>query len=143
MTASNSTTDNNAASHKDADSSVVKKLFRKGSSSKFSTLSSRLSKDSVLFKKGPGSSTFSEKNMSSEHRPSIGDADELDEDISQLGRSYDSMASSPSLGQGSFKSKDAPKEGRMGTWRFSMKKKTKEPAAKEKESLENDRPVDE
>ena len=143
MTASNSTTDNNAASHKDADSSVVKKLFRKGSSSKFSTLSSRLSKDSVLFKKGPGSSTFSEKNMSSEHRPSIGDADELDEDISQLGRSYDSMASSPSLGQGSFKSKDAPKEGRMGTWRFSMKKQAQAPAAKEKESLENDRPVDE
>ncbi|KAM0209163.1 hypothetical protein ACHAPQ_000447 [Fusarium lateritium] len=142
MTASNSTTDNNAA-HKDTDSSVVKKLFRKGSSSKFSTLSSRLSKDSVLFKKGPGSSTFSEKNMSAEHRSSIGDADELGEDISQLGRSYDSMASSPSLGQGSFRSKEAPKEGRMGTWRFSMKKKNKDPVAKEKESLENDRTLDE
>ncbi|RGP70297.1 hypothetical protein FLONG3_7475 [Fusarium longipes] len=143
MTASNSTTDNNAANHKDADSSVVKKLFRKGSSSKFSTLSSRLSKDSVLFKKGPGSSTFSEKNMSAEHRSSIGDADELGEDVAQLGRSYDSMASSPSLGQGSFRSKDAPKEGRMATWRFSMKKKNKEPAAKEKESMENDGHVDE
>lgn len=142
MTASNSTTDNNTASHKDADSSVVKKLFRKGSSSKFSTLSSRLSKDSVLFKKGPGSSTFSEKNMS-EHRSSIGDADDLEEDMAQLGRSYDSMASSPSIGQGSFRSKDAPKEGRMGTWRFSMKKKNKEPAAKEKESMENDGLVDE
>jgi hypothetical protein len=143
MTASNSTTDNNTASHKDADSSVVKKLFRKGSSSKFSTLSSRLSKDSVLFKKGPGSSTFSEKNMSAEHRSSIGDADDLEEDMAQLGRSYDSMASSPSIGQGSFRSKDAPKEGRMGTWRFSMKKKNKEPAAKEKESMENDGLADE
>ncbi|RKK86649.1 hypothetical protein BFJ69_g873 [Fusarium oxysporum] len=145
MTASNSTTDNNAASHKDADSSVVKKLFRKGSSSKFSTLSSRLSKDSVLFKKGPGSSTFSEKNMSAEHRSSIGDADEIGEDLSQLGRSYESVTSSPSLGQGSFKSKEAPKEGRMGmgTWRFSMKKKSKEPASKEKESMESDRPADE
>ncbi|KAJ4271588.1 hypothetical protein NW762_000292 [Fusarium torreyae] len=143
MTASNSTTDNNAASHKEPDSSVVKKLFRKGSSSKFSTLSSRLSKDSVLFKKGPGSSTFSEKNASAEHRPSIGDADELGEDVSQLGRSYDSLASSPSLGQGSFRSKDTPKEGRMSTWRFSMKKKNKDAVAKEKESLENDRAVDE
>ncbi|KAF5027760.1 hypothetical protein F66182_138 [Fusarium sp. NRRL 66182] len=142
MTASNSTTDNNAANHKDADSSVVKKLFRKGSSSKFSTLSSRLSKDSVLFKKGPGSSTFSEKNMSAEHRSSIGDADELGEDASQLGRSYDSMASSPALSQGSFRPKDAPKEGRIGSWRFSMKKKNKDAAVKEKESMENDRATD-
>ncbi|KAM5355456.1 hypothetical protein ACJ41O_002102 [Fusarium nematophilum] len=138
-TASNSTTDN-AASHKDPEN-VVKKLFRKGSSSKFS-LSSRLGKDSGLFKKGPGSATYSEKNLSAEHRSSIGDLDDLGEDMSQLGRSYDSMASSPSLGTGSFRSKDL-KEGRMGSWRFSMKKKGKETAAsKEKESLEMERPAD-
>ncbi|KAF4966263.1 hypothetical protein FZEAL_10673 [Fusarium zealandicum] len=139
MMASNSTTDNNPASHKDPEN-VVKKLFRKGSSSKFS-LSSRLGKDSGLFKKGPGSATYSEKNLSADHRSSIGDLDDLGEDISQLGRSYDSMASSPSLGTGSFRSKD-PKEGRMGSWRFSMKKKGKEVAAKEKESLEIERPAE-
>ncbi|KAF4469988.1 hypothetical protein FALBO_3101 [Fusarium albosuccineum] len=138
-TASNSTTDNNAAGHKDPEN-VVKKLFRKGSSSKFS-LSSRLGKDSGLFKKGPGSATYSEKNLSAEHRSSIGDLDDLGEDMSQLGRSYDSMTSSPSLGTGSFRSKDL-KEGRMGSWRFSMKKKGKDAAAKEKESLEMERPAD-
>lgn len=140
-TASTSTTDNNAASFKDPEN-VVKKLFRKGSSSKFS-LSSRLGKDSGIFKKGPGSVTYSEKNLSAEHRSSLGDLDDLGEDVAQLGRSYDSMASSPSLGVGSFRAKD-PKEGRMGsmgTWRFSMKKKGKEnaSAAKEKESMDSDR----
>ncbi|KAK7430272.1 hypothetical protein QQZ08_003247 [Neonectria magnoliae] len=138
-TASNSTTDMTPSSYKDPEN-VVKKLFRKGSSSKFS-LSSRLGKDSGLFKKGPGSATYSEKNLSAEHRSSIGDIDDLGEDISQLGRSYDSMASSPSLGATSSRSKDT-KEGRMGTWRFSMKKKGKDASAKEKESLDMDRSVD-
>ncbi|CAM1504314.1 Fc.00g019050.m01.CDS01 [Cosmosporella sp. VM-42] len=138
-TASNSTSDMNAPSHKDAEN-VVKKLFRKGSSSKFS-LSSRLGKDSSLFKKGPGSATYSDKNMSAEHRSSIGDFDDLGEDVSQLGRSYDSVTSSPSLGPSSSRGKE-PKEGRMSNWRFSIKKKGKEAHAKEKESLDIDRTAD-
>jgi hypothetical protein len=135
-TASNSTTDMTHSSYKDPEN-VVKKLFRKGSSSKFS-LSSRLGKDSGLFKKGPGSATYSEKNLSAEHRSSIGDMDDLGEDVTQLGRSYDSMTSSPSLGATSSRSKET-KEGRMGTWRFSMKKKGKDASTKEKESLEIER----
>ncbi|TDZ40292.1 Uncharacterized protein C8035_v003647 [Colletotrichum spinosum] len=101
---------------------VVRKLFRKGSSSKFS-LSSRLSKDSGLFKKGPGSTTNSDKNMSAE-RSSFGDIDDLGDD-GLLGRSYDSVSGSPSLG--SSKSKDT-KESRMTGWssKFSMKKKGKD-----------------
>ncbi|KAI8684726.1 Fibronectin type-III domain-containing protein [Fusarium keratoplasticum] len=137
-TASNST-DHNAPSHKDPEN-VVKKLFRKGSSSKFS-LSSRLGKDSGLFKKGPGSATFSEKNMSAEHRSSIGDLDEFGEDSTPLGRGTESMTSSPSLGTGSFRSKDA-KESRMNAWRFGIKKKGKDAPAKEKESMDIERPAD-
>ncbi|KAH7156286.1 hypothetical protein EDB81DRAFT_786532 [Dactylonectria macrodidyma] len=135
-TASNSTTDMTHSSYKDPEN-VVKKLFRKGSSSKFS-LSSRLGKDSGLFKKGPGSATYSEKNLSAEHRSSIGDLDDLGEDVAHLGRSVDSMTSSPSLGATRSRSKET-KEGRMGTWRFSMKKKGKDTPAKEKESLDIDR----
>ncbi|KAL6863018.1 hypothetical protein ACO1O0_003262 [Amphichorda felina] len=116
----------------------IRKLLRKGSSGKFS-LSSRLGKDSSLFKKGPGSATNSDKNFSAEHRSSIGDLEELGEDPSQFGRSYDSVASSPSLGPA--KSKES-KEGRMTNWRF-MKKKGKDTPSKEKESLEMDRAPDE
>ncbi|KAH6692633.1 hypothetical protein F5X68DRAFT_201282 [Plectosphaerella plurivora] len=114
--------------------SAMRKLFRKGSSGKFS-FSSRLGKESSLFKKGPGSTTNSEKNISvsgerSGERSSIGDMEEY-EDAAHLGRSYDSVTSSPSLGPS--KSKES-KEGRMSQWssRFSMKKKAKE-------SLELDR----
>lgn len=128
----------NAGSATKDQENVVRKLFRKGSSSKFS-LSSRLGKDSVLFKKGPGSASNSDKNMSADPRSSIGDIDDLGEDISQLGRSYDSTASSPSLGPP--KSKDG-KEGRM-SWRFSMKKKGKETIIKEREDSEMDRQHDE
>jgi hypothetical protein len=112
--------------------SVVKKLFRKSSSSRFS-LSSRLGKDSGLFKKGPGSTTNSDKNMSAE-RSSIGDFDDMGDDGIGLGRSYDSVTSSPSLGPA--KAKD--KEGRMSGWRFSMKKKGKDPKDP-KDSLDLDR----
>ncbi|KAM0516328.1 hypothetical protein ACHAPE_005475 [Trichoderma viride] len=118
---------------KDADS-VVMKLFRKGSSSKFG-LSNRLVKDSGLFKKGPGSATHSDRNASVDHRSSIGDIDDLGEDTSQLGRSYDSVGSSPSLGPA--KSRDS-KESRISGWRF-MKKKGKDSASKEKEGAEADR----
>ncbi|RFU75326.1 hypothetical protein TARUN_6926 [Trichoderma arundinaceum] len=122
---------------KDQDN-VVLKLFRKGSSSKFG-LSTRLGKDSGLFKKGPGSATNSDRNVSADHRSSIGDIDDLGEDISQLGRSYDSLGSSPSLGPS--KSRDS-KESRMSGWRFSMKKKGKE-SVKEKDSVEFDRYTEE
>lgn len=117
--------------------SGMRKLFRKGNTSKFS-LSSRLGKDSGIFKKGPGSTANSDKNYSAE-RSSIGDADDLYEgDASQLGRSYDSMTSSPLFGP--TKSRDASQGGRMSMsgWssRFSIKKKGRE----NKESLELDRP---
>ena len=110
---------------------VVKKLFRKGSSSRFN-LSSRLGKDSGLFKKGPGSSTNSDKNFSAD-RSSIGDLDDLG-DEALLGRSLDSVTSSPSLGPAKSRDRDN-KESRMNGWRFSMKKKGKDA----KESLELDR----
>ncbi|KAI8258598.1 hypothetical protein K4K58_003208 [Colletotrichum sp. SAR11_239] len=101
---------------------VVRKLFRKGSSSKFS-LSSRLSKESGLFKKGPGSTTNSDKNMSAE-RSSFGDIDDYGEE-GLLGRSYESVSGSPSFGPS--KSKES-KESRMTGWssKFSMKKKGKD-----------------
>ncbi|KAJ6779974.1 hypothetical protein PWT90_03352 [Aphanocladium album] len=114
----------------------VKKLFRKGSSSKFS-LSSRLGKESGgLFKKGPGSTANSDKNMSADQRSSIGDVDDMGEEI-QFGRSYDSMSSIPALG--SKASKDGS-QSRIGSWRFSKKKKGKD--APPKESLDVDRPAD-
>lgn len=105
---------------------VVKKLFRKGSSSKFS-FSSRLGKS-----KGPGSTTTgSEKNLpiSSDQRSSIGDLDDAGDELI-LGRSYDSVTSSPSLGP------SKRPESRMSStrWFSSMKKK-----GKEKESLELER----
>lgn len=117
----------------------IRKLLRKGSSSKFSSLSSRLGKDSGLFKKGPGSATNSDRNTSADHRSSIGDLDELGEDLAPPGRGHDSLASSPSLGPA--KSKES-KESRMSNWRF-MKKKGKETPSKEKESMDMDRSVSE
>lgn len=129
----------NAGSLTKDQENVVKKLFRKGSSSKFS-LSSRLGKDSSLFKKGPGSTTNSDKNMSADQRSSIGDIDDLGEDTSQYGRSYESMTSSPSLSQA--KSKDT-KDSRKSNWRFSVRKKGKDVMAKEKESLDIERATDE
>lgn len=117
----------------------IRKLLRKGSSSKFSSLSSRLGKESGLFKKGPGSATNSERNASADHRSSIGDLDELGEDLAPLGRGHDSVTSSPSLGPA--KSKES-KEGRMSNWRFMMKK-GKDTPGKEKESIELDRSLSE
>lgn len=117
----------------------IRKLLRKGSSSKFSSLSSRLGKESGLFKKGPGSATNSDRNASADHRSSIGDLDELGEDLAPPGRGYDSVTSSPSLGPA--KSKES-KESRMSNWRFMMKK-GKDTPSKEKESMELDRPLSE
>ncbi|XP_044719970.1 fibronectin type III domain-containing protein [Hirsutella rhossiliensis] len=122
---------------------AVRKLFRKGSSSKFS-LSSRLGKESGLFKKGSGSASNSDRNASADHRSSIGDTDDLGDDIAVLGRSYDSVASSTSLGPS--KSKENRESGRKGTWRFSMssiKKKSKDTPVKDKGGLETDHTADE
>ncbi|KAG8420686.1 hypothetical protein J3459_010843 [Metarhizium acridum] len=141
LTQSNTPSDMNSVSTSNAKDSdnVVRKLFRKGSSSKFS-LSSRLGKESGLFKKGPGSISNSDRNAAAEHRMSIGNVDDLGEDGTPFGRSYDSMTSSPSLGPS--KSKDG-KEGRMSSWRFSMRKKGKDAPAKDKESLEPERAPEE
>lgn len=107
---------------------VVRKLFRKGSSSKFS-LSSRLSK-----KTGPGSTTT--VNSEKERRSSFCDSDDVGsgngstaavDDV--LGKSFDSTNSSPAIG--STKSKDGKMSGR---W-FSMGKKKE----RTRESLEVER----
>ncbi|KAI0099221.1 hypothetical protein GGR51DRAFT_535903 [Nemania sp. FL0031] len=105
--------------------SGFRKLLRKGSSSKFSLRG-------LGSKKGPNSVTGSDRNVSGD-RTSF---DEFAEDSSLqlLGRSYDSLHSSPSVGptSGPRSAKDKP----IG-WgsRFTMKKK----AGKEKESLDLER----
>lgn len=127
----------------------IKRLLRKGSSSKFS-LSSRLGKDSSLFKKGPGSATNSDKNMSIDQRSSIGDLDELHEDDTdhgsrkeELGKSYDSMTSSPGLGPSRSKEMMTGAKERLPSWSgrmgFGMKKKQAQTPSKEKESMDFDR----
>ncbi|KAI0809820.1 hypothetical protein GGR55DRAFT_140649 [Xylaria sp. FL0064] len=108
--------------------SGLRKLLRKGSSSKFSFSSVR----GLGSKKGPNSVTSSDRNASGD-RTSF---DEFAEDSSGqfLGRSYDSLQSSPLIGptSGPRSAKDKP----VG-WgsRFTIKKKT----GKEKESLDIDR----
>ena len=120
------------------DENVVRKLFRKGSSSKFS-LPGRLSaKDgSGLFKKS-GGGTSSSVNSDRGERSSMGDIDDVPnvyegEHGLMLGKSYDSVTSSPSLGPTvSNKSKDS-KTGAPRWLSFSKKPK------KEKESLDLER----
>jgi hypothetical protein len=122
------------------DENVVRKLFRKGSSSKFSIAGRLGGKESGLFKKGPSSTASggaSEKGASME-RSSIGDFEDIaDETLnpSFLGRSYDSMASSPSLAptvSAAAKNKETKAPSR---WLSNFGKKGK----KEKESLDLDR----
>ncbi|KAL2021413.1 hypothetical protein VTK56DRAFT_7166 [Thermocarpiscus australiensis] len=118
---------------------VVRKLFRKGSSSKFSLAGRLGGKESGLFKKGPSSTTSggaSDKGFSI-GRTSIGDFEDIaDEALNPdfLGRSYDSIASSPSLGP---TSSVKTKESRASSvrWLSNFGKKGK----KEKESLDLDR----
>ncbi|KAK4101595.1 hypothetical protein N658DRAFT_496025 [Parathielavia hyrcaniae] len=135
------------------DDNVVRKLFRKGSSSKFSIAGRLSGKDSGLFKKGPsstasGGGTSDKGGAASVERSSIGDfediADEAGAALSPafLGRSYDSMASagSPSLAAAvssaaaaaAVKSKESKAPSR---WLSNFGKKGK----KEKESLDLDR----
>ncbi|KAH8905999.1 hypothetical protein BR93DRAFT_928588 [Coniochaeta sp. PMI_546] len=117
------------------DENVVRKLFRKSSSSKFS-LPGRLGvKDgSSLFKKGTGSSVNSDKG----ERSSMGDGEDIpnvfDEHGLLLGKSYDSVTSSPSLGP--TLSNKTSRDSKTGTARWlSFSKKPK----KEKESLDLER----
>ncbi|KAK3945403.1 hypothetical protein QBC46DRAFT_117262 [Diplogelasinospora grovesii] len=136
-----------SSSVKDSEN-VVRKLFRKSSSGKFS-LSGRLSgKDSSFFKKGPGSTasgTNSDKGVSLE-RSSIGDFDEAGgDDLGLLSpsltgaRSYESATSSPGFGPTlSATSGGKGKEGNNKTpvrWLSGLGRKGK----KEKESLDLDR----
>ncbi|KAF3057411.1 hypothetical protein GL218_06062 [Daldinia childiae] len=113
--------------------SGFRKLLRKGSSSKFSFTSSVRG---LGAKKGPSSVTNSDKNASVE-RSSF---DEYAEDSSgsgpglSLGRSYESLHSSPSLGPTSVSRHAKDKSVSWGS-RFAIKKKT----GKEKESLDLER----
>lgn len=107
------------------DENVVRKLFRKGSSSKFS-LPGRLGvKDGGgLFKKG--GATSSSVNSDRGERTSMGDSEDLPNPYDGehglvQGRSYDSVTSSPSLGPTlSNKSKDS-KTGTARWLSFSKK----------------------
>ncbi|KAL2182437.1 hypothetical protein L209DRAFT_767778 [Thermothelomyces heterothallicus CBS 203.75] len=122
------------------DDNVVRKLFRKGSSGKFSIAGRLGGKESGLFKKGPSSTASggggSDKRASME-RSSIGDFEDIaDEALNPafLGRSYDSITSSPGLAPtvSATKSKESKAPSR---WLSNFGKKGK----KEKESLDLDR----
>ncbi|KAI1153708.1 hypothetical protein F4825DRAFT_414270 [Nemania diffusa] len=108
--------------------SGLRKLLRKGSSSKFSFSSVR----GLGGKKGPNSVTSSDRNVSGD-RTSF---DEFAEDNSLqfLGRSYDSLHSTPSIGPTSGPRSAKDKPAGWGS-RFAIKKK----AGKEKESLDIER----
>ncbi|XDG08310.1 hypothetical protein ABKA04_007925 [Annulohypoxylon sp. FPYF3050] len=131
-TLSNTPSDQAAGLGSKDQESGLRKLLRKGSSSKFSFSSVR----GLGTKKGPSSVTYSDKNASVE-RSSF---DEYAEDSSgggvglAPGRSYDSLHSSPSLGPTSASRHVKDKSVSWGS-RFSMKKK----AGKEKESLDLER----
>jgi hypothetical protein len=123
---------------KDKESSFRQLLRRKGSSSKFS-LSSIRTKDSVRFggRRGGSSATNSDRNASMERDGSF---DGFDESV--LGRSLESVTSSPMIGSlgsadGKGKEKEAgtPKEGRINWSRFALKKDKN----KTRESLDIDR----
>ena len=123
------------------DDNVVRKLFRKGSSSKFSIAGRLSGKESGLFKKGPSSTTSggaSEKGVSME-RSSTGDLEDIGDEALNPGflvRSYDSMAGSPSLAPTVSATTGKTKEGKAASrWLSNFGKKGK----KEKESLDLDR----
>ena len=135
------------------EASGFKKLLRKGSSSKFSLSSVR---GLGSGKKGPSSATHSDRNVSAD-RTSLDEAAEEfgytnpytnTNQQAALGRSYDSVASSPSLGpmasgsgggggSGSGTGGKPAKDKGVNWGRFSMKRKPGK--EKEKESLDLDR----
>ncbi|KAI1079064.1 hypothetical protein F5B20DRAFT_191576 [Whalleya microplaca] len=121
--------------------SGFRKLLRKGSSSKFSFSSVRGLGGGN--KKGPSSVTNSDKNASVADRTSF---DEYAEDSggngnggggASLGRSYESLHSSPSLGPTSAAANNKTPKEKPVSWgaRFTMKKRS----GKEKESLDLER----
>jgi hypothetical protein len=121
-TSSNTASDmaNTGAATKETASSLRELLRRKGSSSKFSLSSFR-----IPGKKAAGSAANSDRNASTERDGSF---DEFREDQG-LGRSVDSVTSSPMLGSNASgdlkpKEKETAKEGRMSmNWgRFGLKK---------------------
>ncbi|KAL1879978.1 hypothetical protein VTK73DRAFT_6558 [Phialemonium thermophilum] len=124
------------------DENVVRKLFRKGSSSKFSLTGRLGGKDgSSLFKKGPGSATSagnSDKGMAAD-RSSIGELEESNSReegaSSLLARSYESGSGSPGLGPTLSNPKPAKDNKTGGARWLSFSKKGK----KEKESLDLER----
>jgi hypothetical protein len=101
-----------ASSTKEKDS-AFRQLLRKGSQNKFGFSISR-GKDSGLFGSGkkPGSSTNSDRNASGERESSF---DEFPEDGVGLGRSVESVTSSPMMGSGEWKGKDKDGEQKVGT----------------------------
>ncbi|CAJ2500676.1 Uu.00g035290.m01.CDS01 [Anthostomella pinea] len=107
--------------------SGIRKLLRKGSSSKFSLSSVR----GLGSKKGPNSVASSDRNFGD--RTSFDDYGE-EGNGQVLSRSYDSMNSSPSIGPMSGNRSAKEKPVSWGS-RFSMKKKS----GKEKESLDLER----
>lgn len=131
------------------DEGVVRKLFRKSSSSKFSLPGRLGGKDSSLFKKGPSSTASASDRVASLERSSFEDVNGDEGGGSLLmGRSYDSVGSnSPGLGPAISAGGKSVKEGSVsggslsktsGTrWLSGFSKKGR--GAKEKESLDLDR----
>lgn len=133
-TPSEAATPGATAKEKESASSLRELLRRKGSSSKFSLSSFR----NIGGKKGTGSAANSDRNASVERDGSF---DEYSEDTG-LGRSVDSVTSSPMIGSNAsgewsnkLEKKETNKEGRMSmNWgRFGIKK------GKGRESSEVDR----
>ena len=122
------------------DDNVVRKLFRKSSSSKFSLPGRLGGKDgSGLFKKGPSSATSaanSDKGVYAEGPGNlVGELEDTADGASALGRSFDSGAGSPGLGP-TLSNPKLSKDSKAGSARWlSFSKKGK----KEKESLELER----
>ncbi|KAK4465613.1 hypothetical protein QBC42DRAFT_218403 [Cladorrhinum samala] len=126
------------------DDNVVRKLFRKSSSSKFGLggrLGGKGESHSTLFKKGPSSTTSggaSDRGGGSIERSSIGDFEDLTDEalntVNFMGRSYDSITSSPALGPLTTAGKET-----KSRWLSNFGKKGK----KEKESLDLDRSLTE
>ncbi|KAK3336119.1 hypothetical protein B0T19DRAFT_395909 [Cercophora scortea] len=113
------------------DDNVVRKLFRKSSSSKFSLPGRLGGKESSLFKKGPSSTA------STNERSSIGDFEDIADEASNasfMGRSYESVTSSPGIGPTSSGAKGKDNKAPV-RWLSTFSKKGK----KEKESLDLDR----
>jgi len=126
-----------SASGKEKEQSSLSKLMRKGSSKAISLASMRR-KESGLFgsRKVTGSASNSDRNFS-------GDRDSMDEfNEDMLGKSVDSMTSSPQIGSGTteLKTKDSRESRRSMNWgrfpKFGTGKKGRESAEIERSEAE-------